>query len=272
MISAKVIEASVWPTNDGVMVPIHTLEVVMPRIILAEWNTHRKHSKNTSSSRAINLQKMRNAVSEAPFIPRVLGKNQRGMQAGEPLSLADTQLAQALIRAHLDSALELHQRLDMLGVHKQWTNRYLEPWMWTRAVVTSTEWNNFFIQRDHEDAQPEMQDLAIAARCAIVESEPGVRQYHTPYITAEEHDVHPLQACKWVSAFRCAMVSYTQPNAGLSWEQELQKGKDLILNTPPHWSPTEHQANTYNNREDTKPKGNLDLPWIQFRHDGTCHA
>ncbi len=40
-----------------------------PRIILAEVNTHRMLSKNTSSSRAIPFEKMVEAVQNDPFIP-----------------------------------------------------------------------------------------------------------------------------------------------------------------------------------------------------------
>ena len=41
----------------------------MPRIILAEFNTHRLFSRNSASSRAIPFKKMVQSVLENPFIP-----------------------------------------------------------------------------------------------------------------------------------------------------------------------------------------------------------
>ena len=46
-----------------------SLLITFPRIILAEINTHRMLSKNTSSSRAIPFSKMVEAVQNDPFIP-----------------------------------------------------------------------------------------------------------------------------------------------------------------------------------------------------------
>ena len=46
-----------------------TVSATFPRIILAEVNTHRMLSKNTSSSRAIPFEKMVESVENDPFIP-----------------------------------------------------------------------------------------------------------------------------------------------------------------------------------------------------------
>ena len=46
-----------------------TLAVTLPRIVLAELNTHRMFSRNSASSRAIPIQRMIDKVVQDPFIP-----------------------------------------------------------------------------------------------------------------------------------------------------------------------------------------------------------
>lgn len=77
--SARVLADSV--SEDGVR--LSTLEVVIPRFILAEFNTHRVLSRNSASSRAIPVHKMVNQVLTAPFVPHRFSRNQAGMQASE---------------------------------------------------------------------------------------------------------------------------------------------------------------------------------------------
>lgn len=64
-IGARVVADSVDPRGNR----LTNCLVVMPRIIIAEINTHRMLSKNTSSSRAIPFKKMVEAVQNDPFIP-----------------------------------------------------------------------------------------------------------------------------------------------------------------------------------------------------------
>lgn len=47
--------------------------------------THRVFSRNSSSSRAIPIEKMVQQVENDPVIPVYWGKNQKGMQAKEEL-------------------------------------------------------------------------------------------------------------------------------------------------------------------------------------------
>lgn len=65
---------------------ILTVSATFPRMILAEVNTHRMLSKNTSSSRAIPFAKMLEAVQNNPFIPIAWQKKHPGMQGTEYLS------------------------------------------------------------------------------------------------------------------------------------------------------------------------------------------
>lgn len=63
-IKAKIVADSIDPRGNR----LTSCLVVMPRIIIAEINTHRMLSKNTSSSRAIPFKKMVEAVQNDPFI------------------------------------------------------------------------------------------------------------------------------------------------------------------------------------------------------------
>lgn len=188
-ISAKVIADSIaFGTR------LTTLELEYPRFLLPEFNTHRVFSRNTASSRAIPAHKVRDAVKADPFVPSAFLRNKPGMQAGEPLAANDQASARAHWLSALNAALDAHKALSDLGVHKQHTNRLLEPFMFVKQVVTSTDYDNFLSQRDHPDAQPEMQALAQAIRAALDGSAPYQRDiwhehpYHLPYVSLEELD------------------------------------------------------------------------------------
>jgi hypothetical protein len=116
-----------------------------PRIILAEVNTHRMLSKNTSSSRAIPFNKMVETIQNDPFIPIAWQKEHKGMQGSEYFE--NTMLQQALWLEARNSAVDLADRLNSgCGVTKQLCNRLLEPFMWTTMLITGPKsgWDNFF--------------------------------------------------------------------------------------------------------------------------------
>jgi len=128
-----------------------------PRIILAEVNTHRMLSKNTSSSRAIPFNKMVETIKEDPFIPIAWQKEHKGMQGTEYFTDLDNDIP-SLERGWLsarDSAIETSKYLNKCfenedgsieGVTKQLCNRLLEPFMWTTMLITGPKsgWDNFF--------------------------------------------------------------------------------------------------------------------------------
>lgn len=74
---AEVVADSVSPQGKRVT----TLEAEMPRIVLAEFNTHRMFSRNSASSRAIPVHKQIEKLLVEPFIPERFGINQKGMQS-----------------------------------------------------------------------------------------------------------------------------------------------------------------------------------------------
>lgn len=149
MISAKVVADSKNEFGNR----ITTMVVTMPRIILAEMNTHRMFSRNTASSRAIPFEKMVNAVLENPFIPAAWQKDHRGMQGVEYItnSLHIEDCVDEWLRARdrvIDSARRLNATHNNYGhVTKQLCNRLLESFSWVTCIITATEWENFFALR-----------------------------------------------------------------------------------------------------------------------------
>ena len=287
-ITAKVICDSQPKTGTR----ITTLELEYPRFIHSEFMTHRMFSRNASSSRAIPIMKMIQAVTDNPAMPIHWGKNQAGMQAREQLEDRYQLQAQLLWKAARDSAVEHAKTMLALGAHKQIVNRILEPFTHIRVIVTATNFANFFALRDHEDAQPEIRELAVAMKKAIEESTPqllGIGEWHLPYLDAEDftniyehlkensitrHD--PAQHQIWmmacaISAARCARVSYlTHDGERPPIEKDMELYHHLVHANPPHMSPCEHQA-TPDIHDAYEGWNRLDLQanfsgWIQFRH------
>jgi predicted ribonuclease YlaK len=58
-----------------------TFRVVIPRMVLAELNTHRLASRNSASSRARPITKMIEDVLTNPFIPDRFPRKHKGVQA-----------------------------------------------------------------------------------------------------------------------------------------------------------------------------------------------
>lgn len=150
-IKAEVVADSLSPQGDR----LTSLLITFPRIILAEINTHRSLSKNTSSSRAIPFKKMVEAVQNDPFIPVAWQKNHSGMQGTEyftdelSIQFARTNWLTARDNA-IKSAMSLHSTDNGYGsITKQFCNRLLEPFMWTTMLITGSKegWDNFFSLR-----------------------------------------------------------------------------------------------------------------------------
>lgn len=140
--------------------------VKFPRIILAEFNTHRMFSRNSASSRAIPFEKMLKLVQEDPFIPIAWQKDHKGMQGTEYFTneemdhtyfddLLEKIDGKILVKDSLErewlnaraNAIRQAETLSKLGVTKQICNRLLEPFMYHTVIVTATEWENFFALR-----------------------------------------------------------------------------------------------------------------------------
>lgn len=275
MIEAKVIADSISESGKR----ITTLQVKFHRFILPEFNTHRVFSRNFSSSRAIPTKKLLEQVRTDPAMPVHWGKNQAGMQAAEELDDLTKAGAKEQWRVAALNAAHYAESLSLIGTHKQIVNRIIEPFLWANGIVTSTEWDNWDELRRHEDAQPEIHELASRIHEAREASIPQILQpgeWHLPYVSEDERNdpffkiPANVNMLKKISAARCCRVSYlkhdgTSPNR----DEDLFLFQRLAGAVPLHASPLEHQATPYHLKPgsigyDAELQGNL-KGWIQYR-------
>lgn len=278
--AARVIADSISPDR----VRLTTMEVTFPRIVLAEFNTHRMLSRSSASSRAIPVEKMLQRVTEDPFIPIWWGKNQKGMQAAEELEDeredGTNPRASALdkwLRAR-DQSVESVRRLQEVDLHKQIANRLLEPFLWHTVIVTATEWANFFALRCHKDAQPEIRVIAEMMRKLYQENTPSPMSYgcwHLPLV--DDADLEATRAGRMadpyylakVSSGRCARVSYLTHDGRRDPVEDVALADRLRASG--HMSPFEHAATPIVDGETRQPFtadnrfiGNF-RGWVQYR-------
>lgn len=292
-IDVKILKYSVGPTQYHK--PLLTIEARYPRFIHAELMTHRVFSRNAASSRAIPTSKLIQEVMDDPAIPVYWGKNQPGMQAAEecdnPISIenfgtnaSDPSLYEGMeiwsrykenvdsVTAWLhgrDQMVELAQKFNDAGYHKQIVNRILEPWMHIRVVITSVSWANFFALRDHPAAQPEIQELARQIKSLKDASEPEVLEYNQWHIPYDEPDL-PIQDRIKISVARCASTSYkTVDGKDMTIERALELNDKLLNSNPLHASPAEHQASPdyYNSTYDPWSSHNVS-GWVSPSYHG----
>lgn len=249
MYAAKVIADS-----SALGVRLTTMEVVFPRFILAEFNTHRMLSRNSASSRAIPVKRRVAQVREAPFVPDAFLQNKAGMQA-DTIEVALSRDARIQWEGAAADACAAAERLAVLDVHKQWANRLIEPFAWHTVVVTATEWANYFALRISPYAQPEIVKVSTLMRDALAASTPTPLEHgewHLPYTTEQDIeailDVTPPErvradvekALVKISVARCAAVSYERQNADKPLA-DLYERHDMLRGAG-HMSPFEHQA------------------------------
>jgi thymidylate synthase ThyX len=242
------------------------MEVVMPRIVLAEFNTHRMFSRNSASSRAIPVEKMIRMVQDHPYVPTHWGRDQRGMQANEEVdkSVAET----CAWNWHLarDCAVAYAQKLTDAGIHKQITNRLLEPFMWHTVIVTATEWSNFFHLRNHSAAHPDIHKVAGLMQEQYESHAPeklDYGQWHLPYVTDEEKKNETDEVLVNASVMRCARVSFLRHDGVKDTKADAEACVKQLL-TPGHMSPLEHPAVVPNIGTIQLWFGNF-CGWIQYR-------
>lgn len=237
---AEVITDSVNPDGDR----LTTMRVRYPRFIHAEMMAHRAFSRNTVSSRAVPVKKFLEQVRNDPALPIFWGKNQPGMQSYEELTGNDREDAIVYWKTVRSFTAEMVEKLATLGLHKQLTNRLLEPFLWHTAIISSTDWDHFFHLRRATDVQPEMHllaDLMFTAREASIPVDLYWGEWSLPYVTGKELPVTPLESLLKYSTSRCARVSYLNHDGS---DPDPQKDVDLHdkLIKAPHASPFEHPA------------------------------
>lgn len=268
---AKILLDSIGPSGKR----ITTWELRFPRFVHAELMTHRLFSRNSASSRAIPNEKLISQVVEDPAMPVFWGRNQSGMQAREELVGDELKLAIDTWLQGRDEAVGLSRKLAVSGLHKQIANRVIEPWMFITVIVTATEFDNWFAQRDHPDAQPEIAWIAKDMHALYVKSGPqilDVGEWHLPllakqYDRGEAFDLevkgHSIEDLKMIAVGRCARVSYLTHDGRRDIQADIDLAKKLRSQNPGHWSPFEHVAQAM---ERAEPSGNF-IGWKQFRKE-----
>lgn len=291
-----------------------------PRCILSEVNTHRVFSRNSASSRARSVKTTIRQVVEEPYIP-LFCYNHKGMQGDLITDEKDLKIAtnswlnarnsavesalhmlvggktpvsvenwEQTVESYYDNVYTLDKQersdefMDAPNVHKQTTNRLIEPFMWHEALITSSYWDNFYRLRTAEGAQLEIQALAWLMKAAQNASMPVKTWVHAPFVSV---DGLPFP-CKWEkldellmdSASECARISY-KDRSKLKKSENHDLASKLLKNG--HLSPLEHQALDYKaweqlsigenpiipeyyTTDDHNLSGNLSHGWVQHRH------
>ena len=210
-----------------------------PRFIHPQVMSYGMLRKSTSSSRAIPVKRQLELVSDDPFIPAALSKNQPGMGAEAKLSREVYESAVRHIHDLYELAKNTARWLELMGVHKQHANRYLEPWLMTRCTITGAveAWQHLLAQRAgpsaHVDVQPEMHELACRIRDAMIASQPVERRWHVPYC----QDRQPTFDDVLYAIGRAARDSYRREDVSDDFKAKLAS-----LAADGHLGPFEHVA------------------------------
>lgn len=281
MIEAKIVADS----TSSAYSRITTFVLTYPRFIHAEFMTHRVFSRNASSSRAIPINKQIQEVIDNPAIPLLFRKNQKGMQAGEPVE--NQTAAKEMWLQGRDLAVGVAKSMVAMDIHKQYVNRILEPYAHITVICTATNYDNFFALRVHPDAQPEICELAtqmLNAYKVNLSKHVADGYWHLPLLTTEDikeccdrYGVEclkdsglALQLAIKRSVAKCARVSYKNHDGSKTTaQQDLDLYNRLLGNAPIHASPAEHQAMAVPQKD--VQSGNL-KGWVQYRQtlSGQC--
>lgn len=205
-----------------------------PKCLLAEINTHRAASRNSSSSRAIPSRLIRKQSMENPYIPPWT-KNQRGMVGEKLQSELAARVATFAWLAGRQGALGVSWALEELGIHKQDANRVLEPWLQLPLIFSATELDNFFELRTDAAAQPTLRRFALDMKDCF-RSTPAnplaIGEWHKPYPHLDLRE----------NVARVASVSYAKHDADRSTEDRHRVFDGMLSAEPFHASPFEHIA------------------------------
>lgn len=251
-ISARIIADSLNEHGNR----LTTFILTFPRIVLAEFNTHRMISKNSASSRAIPFDKMVKMVKEDPFIPIKWMKDHKGMQGTEYLDEQYSFECEQRWLIARDNAVREADYLSGYGLTKQICNRLLEPFMWHTVIATGTEWENFFALRAHDDAEIHIQELAYRMLDEYNAHSPKqlkAGEWHIPFgdkINIERIGMIPATTGIYqediqeylvkIATARCARVSYLNFEGKDDYNEDIKLHNRLLESG--HMSPFEHCA------------------------------
>lgn len=247
-----------------------TFEVHYWRPILPEMNTHRIFSRNASSSRAQSFTTKINDLLEGNiWVPEHWNAEKPGMVGGEEF---DDETKEFINSTITDLAAETAHRIKWMNdivklrtgneIHKQYLNRYFEPFSGVTQLISATSWDNFIKLRVAKDAMPEMHDVALLIVDYLSYDRPVKREMHLPYITEDEFKQFGKETALKVSVARCARVSYKAYNGSSELERDLRLFDRLRESG--HWSPFEHVA--FADPTDLDPAGHRNYKgWYQYR-------
>lgn len=282
-----------------------TIIAKFPRSILSQMNTHRVFSRNSASSRARSVKTTITDVMNDPYIP-LFTSNQKGM-SGKFLSFRNrekatqfwlegrdeavkTQLKMLLgdlytpnesIKDLVNQYHDLYLQKDprLLNVHKQHSNRVIEPYAWHEALITSSHWDNFFdLRLDIDNAEPEVYAIAKIIDEVLTASAPTSREVHQPFATQDRRltgleSFTEARENLMISATETAQISYKDKTTNNESTAKAALGEKLLENK--HMSPFEHIAFSHESYhalfdlEETHPNGvdksNFSDNWIQLR-------
>jgi hypothetical protein len=203
-------------------------------------------------------------VKNNPASPIHWGKNQPGMQANEELDADGRGYARFHWQLAAENAVDGACNLASVGLHKEFSNRLTEPFQMIRVLVTATSFDNFFNLRFHEDAQPEIAELARCMLVAFKRSVPEVLhpgEWHTPFVEHERSMVEDdngytdggtellykvgneylsVEDAIKVSCSCAAQTSYRKVDTSI--EKALSIYEKLVGSDPAHSSAFEHCA------------------------------
>lgn len=253
---------------------ITTFLLTFPRFILAEFNTHRVFTRNSSSSIAIPFKKNRRSLLANPFIPLDWMRDHSGMQGSVYFKSKFIRwLLRTLWLTAMYFAVGFASILNKIGLSKQICNRIIEPWMWHTALITATEFENFFALRAHKDAEIHIQKIAFMMLELYNTSEPKQlleAEWHIPFMDKinkpelisvlgiEDADIDTynqyLTAILKISTAMCARTSYTtvgKPGDSIDYMNNFISDMKLHdrLAESGHFSPFEHCAKPMNEIE-----------------------
>jgi len=241
MISAKIIKHSIYNNQELI-----SIELKLPKFLDAEFEKHRMLSSNSSSDRAIPVNKM---IEAEYFIPDDIRLNEKGMQGSIKIDVDSKESFQKeliFLRTHICNKIK---KWDIAyKIHKQTLNRYLLPFSYQTKIATANkdQWNYFLSLRLHSAADPAIYQLASEINNAIIESIPtelNLGQWHLPYIKQSEFNENSNEDLCKMSSARCARTSYNNHNGKTPTKEEDFKLFGFLINEDlPHATPTEHQA------------------------------
>lgn len=192
---------------------ITTMIVTMPRIILAEFNTHRMFSRNSASSRAIPFEKMVKSVEENPFIPIAWQKDHKGMQGTEYFQENETFISEnPMDRFANGITKEDGSAVRIIG-------RLKAEWLWARdmAVQAAINLNNCGVKYHPNGDTSKLTGDGRGLTKQLCNRLLEPFMWHTVLITATE----------WENFFALRCPQYVEPLSNKIYRSK----KDLVKET-----------------------------------------